>query len=513
MAAAAMNSPATQFSDTTIAVESDSKPKAKTQTKKRTGTTRLRTGCLTCRKRRKKCDEVYPICGHCTRLNLVCGREEPRALSPDPFIQGNNGGDVNAQVEKAVLQRRRFSILIPNPSPATILPPAHERSQRYLLKYYAQVLSMLCSTSVESNSFINVFMPMAMDSQPVLNSLLAWTAGHIKFFDESYSPVASEYRSAALVSLASALPSNANPDTTLAACLVLCAAASPTNHWYDHLQGAKSIIESASMTSPTGTLLTGTECFMQTPDGQWLLRHFAYHDVLGAVAMGTKPLIAGPYWLPRGGFILDAYVGVASEILAMISEICCLTYENKTSQVALEWDNQDWMPEPSLEGFQSWYPLLDLESRITNWECPTTTQEYLVELAESYRLAALICLYRKARDFFPSDTPHINLRISQHVAELVRILESIPYQSMAEGGLLFPLFIAGGETMDDVSISIIRTRLQGLLAHRGFAHTGLSTEILEELWRLKKRDVKSPEGRNVDWLDILKRRGIKLMLF
>lgn len=105
--------------------------------------------------RRKKCDEVYPICGHCTRLNLVCGREEPRALSPDSYLQNNNGGDVNAQVEKAVLQRRRFSILIPNPSPATILPPAHERSQRYLLKYYAQVLSMLCSTSVESNSFVN----------------------------------------------------------------------------------------------------------------------------------------------------------------------------------------------------------------------------------------------------------------------------------------------------------------------------------------------------------------------
>ena len=49
--------------------------------KKRTGTTRERTGCLTCRQRRKKCDNnTYPICGHCRRLNLECVREAPRTI-------------------------------------------------------------------------------------------------------------------------------------------------------------------------------------------------------------------------------------------------------------------------------------------------------------------------------------------------------------------------------------------------------------------------------------------------
>ena len=49
--------------------------------KKRSGTTRERTGCLTCRQRRKKCDDnTYPICGHCRRLNLECVREAPRAV-------------------------------------------------------------------------------------------------------------------------------------------------------------------------------------------------------------------------------------------------------------------------------------------------------------------------------------------------------------------------------------------------------------------------------------------------
>lgn len=107
--------------------------------------------------RRKKCDESYPICGHCDRLNLVCAREEPRALSLDIFqeVENSHGGiKVDGQVSAAVQKRRRFSILVPNPSPARILAPAHERTQRYLLKYYTQVLTTLCTTSHESNSFI-----------------------------------------------------------------------------------------------------------------------------------------------------------------------------------------------------------------------------------------------------------------------------------------------------------------------------------------------------------------------
>ncbi|CZR60524.1 uncharacterized protein PAC_10420 [Phialocephala subalpina] len=38
----------------------------------KTSITRVRTGCFTCRKRRKKCDERRPICSNCQRTNVVC---------------------------------------------------------------------------------------------------------------------------------------------------------------------------------------------------------------------------------------------------------------------------------------------------------------------------------------------------------------------------------------------------------------------------------------------------------
>ena len=47
---------------------------------------RSRWGCNTCRKRKVKCDEGRPICGHCIRLNLVCdyvpSTPGPREFTP-----------------------------------------------------------------------------------------------------------------------------------------------------------------------------------------------------------------------------------------------------------------------------------------------------------------------------------------------------------------------------------------------------------------------------------------------
>lgn len=46
--------------------------------------TRSKSGCLNCRKRKKKCDEVKPICTGCLNRNLIC---EYRSLTFHPFIE------------------------------------------------------------------------------------------------------------------------------------------------------------------------------------------------------------------------------------------------------------------------------------------------------------------------------------------------------------------------------------------------------------------------------------------
>ncbi|KIW45638.1 uncharacterized protein PV06_04011 [Exophiala oligosperma] len=48
------------------------------------------TGCLTCRRRRVKCDDVRPACGVCRRLQLPCQGFEPRILFITPLISGSS---------------------------------------------------------------------------------------------------------------------------------------------------------------------------------------------------------------------------------------------------------------------------------------------------------------------------------------------------------------------------------------------------------------------------------------
>lgn len=52
---------------------------------------RTRTGCLTCRRRRVKCDEAKPFCNRCRSANFVCGGYEPPRQAPeDPAVSASS---------------------------------------------------------------------------------------------------------------------------------------------------------------------------------------------------------------------------------------------------------------------------------------------------------------------------------------------------------------------------------------------------------------------------------------
>lgn len=63
--------------------------------------TRSRTGCFTCRKRKKKCDECYPVCSGCARNFLCCVWPERSSDSlPKGFKIDTDTGDYHLSVEK-----------------------------------------------------------------------------------------------------------------------------------------------------------------------------------------------------------------------------------------------------------------------------------------------------------------------------------------------------------------------------------------------------------------------------
>jgi hypothetical protein len=87
--------------------------------RKQTSSIRTRTGCATCRSRKKKCDEAKPECNNCTRVGLLCGGYAERSVW--------QRGGTNALLAPASLPATQepssathgSSIAIHGPSPAT----------------------------------------------------------------------------------------------------------------------------------------------------------------------------------------------------------------------------------------------------------------------------------------------------------------------------------------------------------------------------------------------------------
>ncbi|KAL3483594.1 fungal Zn binuclear cluster domain-containing protein [Aspergillus germanicus] len=91
---------------------------------------RTRTGCLQCRKRRKKCDEVRPRCSGCTRNSLACEWPAGDNQLPD--------GRSQRWMTRAVAASGLSSIQLPPP----IMTPAPFQSDQYayLYRYFASTI-------------------------------------------------------------------------------------------------------------------------------------------------------------------------------------------------------------------------------------------------------------------------------------------------------------------------------------------------------------------------------------
>lgn len=360
---------------------------------------------------------------------------------------------------------------------------------------------------------------MAMESTTLYEGLLALASGHLSLAEESYKVVALECRSVALNKLAAAIsrPSNQITDheTNVAACLALVVGDVSTGNclgWYAHLSGAKQIIVSAAARSNTGRALHGPEVFKENPEGRWILRNFAYHDIIGSVTMRRKPLLS-PAYLDGITDIVDSYVGVATGLLEYISQINCLDEETRID---------DCMTDEEVQRRTSEFhgTCAALEQGLLAWSCPPNAQEYLDSMAYTFRAAVLILLYRLARARL-EDRGHgsasasgpwvrdmLRLKIRTQVYEILSRVGDIPPGATAESALLFPLFIAGGEATEDDQMEFVRLRLETTLQKRKFQNIGKALEILGDLWSLRK----SRGGESVDWTQVLEASGGTLLL-
>ncbi|KAJ5235455.1 uncharacterized protein N7469_004623 [Penicillium citrinum] len=466
--------------------------------RRRNGSKHDKTGCLTCRYRRKKCTlNTIPICGDCKRLNLECVREPTRQVLPT----------ASTPTMPAVFQWEN----------SQVDGTADKFRRRAAMKFYVTVLSQLLTTLCELNVGA-AFLPMTLESPALADALVAWSAGHLASHDSRYRTTALEARSTALGSLAMSLSSQAIPSSEVNAATSLVIMTSEVclgyhTQWYSHLIGTKNIIMSTQCPESTGTLRRwGPDALKQSTEGQWILRNFAYHDILGSVTLGKPPLIPSCY-LQDIADVIDTYLGVAFGVLLIISDISCL----EPLELVADYLLSNSLPKRESGRFSS------IERRLQTWECPPGTNLSLESLAYTYRSSALIYLYRRAlrelrshRNSLGVQCEHpirdLHSKIQNEVLKVLQHTDGIPSSAIVESALLFPLFIAGGEATDHSHVSIIRSRLELMLHKRHFRNIYQSLEVLKCVWEQRKASQGTADYSELDWKDIIDQQGGVLLL-
>lgn len=347
---------------------------------------------------------------------------------------------------------------------------------------------------------------MAMESQTLFDSVVALASGNLSNFDPTYQVAAMEARSRALRGLSADV---SRPfaglhdyETALASCLLLSASEAILGlrtGWSEHLAGARSVIMSARSLHGTGPQIRGPGAFRGSTEGEWLLRNFAYHDILGSVTSGRPALIPGEY-LEGLGDTVDSYLGVHSQLLVYISQISAL---NASGDMPAP-DEPRFDGDEAIDHSGTFY---QIEQKLRLWH-PISTDPVLEATAYAYKSAALIYLYQRMREIAPT-TETLDAMVSVEVKVVLDNVAKIPEDAHPDGILLFPLFMAGGEATALQDMEMIRSRLHSIDTIRGFRNVLRACEVLEEVWRTRATNT---DHNSVDWKDILRNQGGGLLL-
>lgn len=133
----------------------------------RLGYTRRKTGCLPCRRRKKKCDETHPHCTSCKRNNLKC------EWSDKPNIPVANKVSSSESTPFAI-----DSLLSIRSGQACELTP----DSFQLLEHYTGVTAPQLPAYIQNqmrNPFINYILPVAFEDDLLMHAVLAVSGAHL----------------------------------------------------------------------------------------------------------------------------------------------------------------------------------------------------------------------------------------------------------------------------------------------------------------------------------------------
>ncbi|TGZ80137.1 hypothetical protein EX30DRAFT_61584 [Ascodesmis nigricans] len=426
----------------------------------KTSRARTKTGCLTCRKRKKKCDEAKPGCENCHKNSVVCeGYADKTVWQPGKKRRGSND--------------LRFSLInlpttVERPLPILVDGVESHIDRIFLQHFTDRVAKILSLWEDDNNPFHEILLPLALQDRPLMHSLLALSGSHLlnTGFQPGYEQARLDHIIKGMQYLRESLEKKGGraeiTDSATAIVMLLDSICSgkTDGEYRSHLEGARLMMNSDLQ--PTG------EDDPRVPLMRFVHEFFWYHDVLNSITRLDRPVLP-PMQVPE--YIMQpdnaALLGVLDGLFSHVSEITNLrsmirhrkregirpavNFEILNKAVAID------------EGIRSWEP-----------KQPERTPRFVA--AQLYRQCTWIYLCRTVQT---GQCGKIEVAVQQGLM----YLNHIPEQSGTQSILLMPLFLLGCAAFAPHQRPEISERFEALQKWSGLGNINPAHEVVQEVWK------------------------------
>ncbi|KAI9837822.1 MAG: hypothetical protein M1819_006756 [Sarea resinae] len=444
---------------------------------------RSKTGCITCRRRKKKCDETKPHCLNCQKNNVACEGYTPK----ETWKSG----------KQKVAEARRSSAR-PHSLPC-LIDGIETELDRYFLDHFVNIVSkVLTLINDESNPFKEILLPMAIKHRGLMHSLLCLSGSHLAareskpdfnerqmyHFDRAVCNLRTDKK---IEAQASGDSNELIDDPTVAQTLVLLLTTickgNTDGEYRPHMDATRHLIVNQES--------------QNQPFGQFLIEFYLYHDVSNSLtSLDRRPLLLMenfqlPTYMmqPEAG----AMLGVLDGLFGYISKITQLRDNIRTRR------SQGLSP---LVDYEMLNDAVIIDNEIRNWSAAQRegTPRYIA--AQLYRQCTWVYLYRTVQPSMPHPKIHEAVDVG------LDYLRELPADSSTQSVLLMPLFLLGCAAFDPAQRPDIRQAFEDLQVYSNLGNIKPARKIVELVW--EKMDAE--DESSWDWETIIKEAGYDFLV-
>jgi hypothetical protein len=463
---------------------------------------RSKTGCITCRRRKKKCDETQPACLNCQKNAVVCEGYPPKeiwksgkqkmedGMSPIHFFFPSDPLLTTlGRLSSAV--RRNSLTTVPRTLPFLIDGIETDVDRRFLDHFVFEFSRVLTLINDDSNPFKEILLPMATQHRGLMHSLMCLSGSHLSardpeprlkerkqyHFHHAITDLRESINNASTVSAehSELLIDDPIIASTLALCLNTICEGETNGEYRPHLDAARYLLV---------TQRPQNEKFRQ-----FIIEFFQYHDVSNSItSLDRRPVsLTGDLHLPD--FVphaqAGALLGIFDGLFSYISEITKL--RDRIRQRC----NEGF--EPAVD-YQTLSEAVTIDSALRNWEPSYPRENPNWVAAQLYRQSTWVYLWRTIRPSRPSD------KISRVVDDGLAYLDMLPLDAGANSVMLMPLFLMGCSAFEPVQRERIKKGFDALKSYSNLRNIQPALTVVEKVWDLMDN---KPE-ESWDWEMIIK---------